>query len=486
MNCLFAAYAWNGSPVDGTDIIRSFAAKARTFHFPLDVQTNNEIARIPQQGEATIQHVETMFPLWFRQKELLKLLIEERRTRHREMANQNKKKRSFQPGDMVLVRKQVTSKATEGKPAKLTLKARGPYRVLEEAGENSYFIQKLPAVQSLTKRPGKRMKELAMRMEKLPSSLVVHKRVATLDTKLAEMDGEYVSNPLERNLGFYDFGRYTTAPGDAGFAFEKLNDLWDEEIQGDSDENSNRSESDSESEDESETDSTNEKETATETNETTRTSTNTNKDGTTRRHVDRRRLKRKQNEQDTQTPEKRTKRMDSDHTSDWLKELWTEINASVDKLMIVKRKSKPTEREGWHLVQVDLDETNERQARKMGEYHVKYYVRHYADSKKRLVRNCKFWPLIRELKPDGSFGDILVIRPNKVEETLAKKVYTRGWYQEPVNIAENGLAGPFNFSTIDEETHRISETVWKTVEDSEEAKSGRVDIDDLSQITPLH
>ena len=28
MSYLFAVYAWNGSPVDGTDIIRSFAAPA--------------------------------------------------------------------------------------------------------------------------------------------------------------------------------------------------------------------------------------------------------------------------------------------------------------------------------------------------------------------------------------------------------------------------------------------------------------------------
>jgi hypothetical protein len=62
MNCLFAVYAWNGSPVDGTDTIRSFAAKAHTFHFLLDIQNNDEVARIPEQGEATIQHVETMFP----------------------------------------------------------------------------------------------------------------------------------------------------------------------------------------------------------------------------------------------------------------------------------------------------------------------------------------------------------------------------------------------------------------------------------------
>lgn len=98
-----------------------------------------------------------MYPLWFKQKELLKLINEERRMKHKELANRNKKQRTFQPGDLVLVREQVTSSATEGKPAKLTLKARGPYRILEEAGENSYWILKLPAAQSLTTRPGKRM-----------------------------------------------------------------------------------------------------------------------------------------------------------------------------------------------------------------------------------------------------------------------------------------------------------------------------------------
>jgi hypothetical protein len=31
VNAIFAAYAWNASPVAGTDVISSFAAKARTF-----------------------------------------------------------------------------------------------------------------------------------------------------------------------------------------------------------------------------------------------------------------------------------------------------------------------------------------------------------------------------------------------------------------------------------------------------------------------
>jgi hypothetical protein len=55
----------------------------------------------------------------------------------------------------------------------------------------------------------------------------------------------------------------------------------------------------------------------------------------------------------------------------------------------------------------------------MGEYHVRYYRRHFAGAKKRLLRNCRFGPLTRELKPDGSFGDILIIKPHKVDETFA-------------------------------------------------------------------
>ena len=67
MGTLFATYAWNASPVDGLDVIRSFAAKARTFRFPLDIKKEGELARIPQQGQDMLEHIETMFPLWFLQ-----------------------------------------------------------------------------------------------------------------------------------------------------------------------------------------------------------------------------------------------------------------------------------------------------------------------------------------------------------------------------------------------------------------------------------
>jgi hypothetical protein len=298
------------------------------------------------------------------------------------------------------------------------------------------------------------MKELAMRMEKLPSSLVIHKRVATLDTKLAEMGGDFGSNPLDRNLGFYNFGRYTTAPGDANYAFEKTHDLWNEDLS-DSDEQSDN--------DSSASDDNTAQENKTTTGETKENST------------DRKRKKRKQNDtQDTLTPEKRTKRLNSNRTSGWLKEVWKEINESVDKLMIIQRHDDRRGPATWHVVQVDLDETNERQARQRGEYHVRHYVRHYGDAKKRLVRNCRQWPLTREIKPSGDFGDIVVIKPQKVDATLRQRMCTRGWHQSEANLAKDGLAGPFNFATIQGETHRIDNEVWKVLENckGQERKSG--------------
>jgi hypothetical protein len=127
MDALFACYAWNASPINETDIIRSFTAKSHTFRISLDIQTDIEAARNPQEGESAISHIETTFPLWFRHKELLRVPNEERRQRHQDRVNQHKTQRIFQPSNIVIIRKQVNSNAAEGRPAKLTLYAKGPY-----------------------------------------------------------------------------------------------------------------------------------------------------------------------------------------------------------------------------------------------------------------------------------------------------------------------------------------------------------------------
>ena len=154
--------------------------------------------------------------------------------------------------------------------------------------------------------------------------------------------------------------------------------------------------------------------------------------------------------------------------------------------MIITRQDERNQRVTRHLAQVDLDEMNKRRARKMGEHHARHHVWHFAEVKRRLVRNCRHWPLMRSLRPDGSCGDILFIKPSNVQETLVRRARARGWCQSPANLAKDGILGPFNFSNIRGETHRIDDKAWKVPENCEGVKSGRLDIDNLSQITPLH
>jgi hypothetical protein len=160
---------------------------------------------------------------------MLQILIAERRERHREMINQSRKQRKFQPGDLVIIRKQVQSDATIGRPAKQTFKWKGIYKVLQQEGEKSYLVQKQPTIQGRT-RPGRILKYAASVMERIPSSVIIHKHLDTTDTRLSALDQPLVKNPLEQSLGFHQYGKYVKAPAGADFAFDKVEDLWSIDI----------------------------------------------------------------------------------------------------------------------------------------------------------------------------------------------------------------------------------------------------------------
>ena len=86
-------------------------------------------------------------------------------------------------------------------------------------------------------------------------------------------------------MGFYDFCRYTKAPADTNYAFEKVNDLWNEEIIAQLNSEDDNSEDDSETTDqdieapERHTETTETQTTATD--ETTATQTSATNEATT-------------------------------------------------------------------------------------------------------------------------------------------------------------------------------------------------------------
>ena len=101
----------------------------------------------------------------------------------------------------------------------------------------------IPTVlQELNRRLGKKQKQAAWRLERIPSSVVVHKRVDSLDMRWVQQTATLQDNPLEHNLGFFDFGKYHKAANDAKYALEKVGELMGYEI--DSDEEDSDDEND--------------------------------------------------------------------------------------------------------------------------------------------------------------------------------------------------------------------------------------------------
>ena len=434
----FATYAWNAAPVDGTDIARSIPAKMRTFRFPLELQAEHEIeGRSLPIGEASLQHLETMFPLWYQQKELLKLLNEERRERHRELKNSSRKQRIFQPGDLVIIRKQVTSNAILGRPEKLVLKAKGPYRVIDRVSEGRYRVQRLPAIQGLSGRKGKLVTESAIRMEKLPSTMVIHKRMDTMDTRLATMKEPLVHNPLEKNLGFFDFGKFTRANPESDHAFDKIAALWNDELE-------NSGSSDDEDEE-----------------------NNTTPDNLESGNVGDDEVKEETKEDKEKKPEKPTKKRGKQFptrrpqsTRQRLDELWRKIGKSKDKLCLIRMADNKGKFE-YHVVQIDLEETKESKAKRNGTYHARFWIRNFKDSETKKVRHCRFYPLVRELLKGGWPGAMIMVGPTQVEKFLDKNEEKYFWYQMEVNLLDHFLTGPFDF--MRDPMWTIPDEVWNTL-----------------------
>ena len=79
---IFAMYTWNAGPVDGTDIYQSVVAIGREFSFSIDLSPASSSEGTPE-GKKALDHFESAYPLLFRQRDLLNILVSERRLRHR-------------------------------------------------------------------------------------------------------------------------------------------------------------------------------------------------------------------------------------------------------------------------------------------------------------------------------------------------------------------------------------------------------------------
>ena len=137
-----AAYAWNSSCIDGTDIVRSVVAVGREFKFPLDITLHD--APTPVHGSVSAVHSSLRLAQENSQfaTNILRLLTEERRSYHREKTNESRNQQLFELGDLVMVRVAVQSQSGRNKVAKLTYWLRGPYEIVDVLDNGAYNLQK--------------------------------------------------------------------------------------------------------------------------------------------------------------------------------------------------------------------------------------------------------------------------------------------------------------------------------------------------------
>ena len=138
---------------------------------------------------------EASSPLIFIRIELFNILVSERRLRHRELRNKGKPMMEFDTGDLVLVRKQVKSSRKYGIAQKLVFKTKVPYRVLEKVTLSSYWLKSLHFCEGLG-RPRRKVKESAARMEKITSTMALHKHVYGSDNRFSTMVEPLANNSL--------------------------------------------------------------------------------------------------------------------------------------------------------------------------------------------------------------------------------------------------------------------------------------------------
>jgi hypothetical protein len=356
----------------------------------------------------------------------------------------------FDVGDLVIVRKQVKSNTSKGISAKLLFKTKGPYRVIKKITPGSYRLQKLPFLQGLG-RPGRFRKENGARMEKLPSTLILHRKVDGADTRFSQLHGDFADTPLYKWLGVLRHGAYQQAPVDSAWAFETLANMWTDAI--DEDDGDSSSDDEDYNVDAGESDD------------------DENLDETT-------------DQQPfpfppsvpTVSPMARPPSVPRNETTRTaLQRLFRAVDdKSSDSLFFVSYTTDPAIPPIWRLGQVDYDDTSPSVAKQSGIYRVRWWTQRRDDAMSRSIVDSRFCPDVHKLRADGGPSIPHPILPQKIDKTLAYDPTLR-WLADDFPLAECIIVGPFDFykkrvgirgtkRQAVSETHHIDNLYWQQLE----------------------
>jgi hypothetical protein len=136
-----ACYVWNSSTIDGTYITPCIPAVGHEFKFPFDFILH-PTPKLTQNHAATIHNSlkHTAFNVPF-SREILKILLEECHTIHRERTNLGCNQPFFELGNIVTACVLVHSDTSKHRVAKFLYEAKGPYVITQVTNYGSYYVQ---------------------------------------------------------------------------------------------------------------------------------------------------------------------------------------------------------------------------------------------------------------------------------------------------------------------------------------------------------
>jgi hypothetical protein len=137
---MIATYAWNCSPIDGTDVVRSVPAMGREFKFPFDLALDATqplpAGHLPDAGTSVLEYIKHTSQHVDFAPQVVALVVEDRRTAHRARVNEGRSAPSFESNDLVLVRVQVQSNVELNRVAKLSYQVCSPFRVISHSSDS--------------------------------------------------------------------------------------------------------------------------------------------------------------------------------------------------------------------------------------------------------------------------------------------------------------------------------------------------------------
>ena len=398
------AYAWNASCIDGTDIVRSIPAIGRELKYPLDILESEIPQQVDDNSAAIVSYMQYLSNDVTFSRELLQWIVHDSRERHRERVNEKRAAIAYQPGDIVMGRVAVMSKAKEGKVAKLVYQSRGPFIIVEDTGHSSYIVKRYGNSNSLPT-----FKFLAEDLYLLPRQVLPCDPVDTTDMRYLNTDYAPMKHPFE---GSFDIAGYNTRWYDDEPPSRPPEFILDNPVYEDLDEDTMQPLS-----------------TSTMVREP---DTSTEQPVPDIAHHD----ASNDNDDDPNIIEQSEVQLQDKEVN-----IQYRVAESRDKLIFVKYTSTHTMQARWYLVKVDLAQSDESEK---GIYFCTFMQKHPNDGEKPDNRS-RWWPEWRQLEWDKSktyfeFGQRILFGPSKKPDR-----HRYGLFGTDIDLSTSALTHPFDF-----------------------------------------